>query len=137
MPASESAYETCKKQSIQKTMKLYERGALIIRKKKITNPKQALAIALQGASANCEKKIKRTDISNMVEKVNAIKSTTDLRYSDLQRLLFLIQDSRETRKYKKMAEYQDKLLTYLIHHHPQSRERTLLKSKINKNKNKK
>ncbi len=45
--STKSSYELCKSKSIDKVMKLYEKGNLIIRGKKVINQKQAIAIGLQ------------------------------------------------------------------------------------------
>ena len=95
-------------------MKLYERGNLIIRKKRVTNQKQAIAIALQQANANCKKHMKRVDIDNIETKVENIDPNSDLRYSDLNRILFLYNDYKEKKSNVKLIQIQHTLITYLL-----------------------
>jgi hypothetical protein len=111
---TKSVYETCKSSNINRVMKLYEAGNLIIRGKKITNQKQAIAIALQQADSNCAEKMKKEDIINIEVKIKNANHS-DLRYSDVKRILFLLKYYETKKQYKKIVELQK----IIIHALPQ------------------
>lgn len=112
--SKKSEYETCKSKSIDKIMKLYEKGNLIIRGKKVMNQKQAIAIGLQQAESNCKSKMNSSDIHNIETKVKNIDNTKPLTYSDLKRILFLI-DYYKKKKYNiKANALYEKIIKYLL-----------------------
>lgn len=112
--SKKSDYEQCKSKSIDKIMKLYEKGNLIIRGKKVTNQKQAIAIGLQQAESNCKSKMNNSDIQNIENKVQNIDNTKPFTYSDLKRILFLI-DYYKKKKYNVKANVlYEKIIKYLL-----------------------
>ncbi len=111
----ESEYEKCKSKSIDQIMKLYESGNLIIRKKRIINRKQAIAIGLQQAESKCSSKINKSDVENIIEKVEKIdKINYNFNYSDIKRILFLIDYYKKNKKYNKVDIYQTYIIKYLL-----------------------
>ncbi len=112
--SKKSQYENCKSKSIDKIMKLYEKGNLIIRGKKVTNQKQAIAIGLQQAESHCKSKMNSSDIQNIENKVQNIDNTKSFTYSDLKRILFLI-DYYKKKKYNvKIHILYEKIIKYLL-----------------------
>ncbi len=109
-----SSYELCKSKSIDKVMKLYEKGNLIIRGKKVTNQKQAIAIGLQQAESNCKSKMNGSDIQNIVKKVELITKDKPLSYSDLKRILFLIDYYKKKKMNVKANHLYEKIINYLL-----------------------
>ena len=119
-----SDYESCKSKEMNTVMKLYERGNLIIRGRKITNRKQAIAIALQQSDSRCNSKINGVDIKNMESKVKSAEITS-FTYSDIKRILFLYQYySRKSPK--KAIVLQTKIIQYLLTNELKSSYRKLL-----------
>ncbi len=108
-----SDYELCKSKSIDKVMKLYEKGNLIIRGKKVINQKQAIAIGLQQAESNCKSKMNGTDIQNIVKKVEDIKDKP-YTYSDVKRILFLINYYKKKKMNIKVNDLYKKIINYLL-----------------------
>lgn len=109
-----SDYESCKSKAIDKVMKLYERGILIIRGKKVNNRKQAIAIALQQSESNCKAKINDIDIKNMESKVHNATNYSKFTYSDLKRILFLLHYYIKKKNYIKVEALQTKIIHYLL-----------------------
>lgn len=109
-----SDYEVCKSKSIDKIMKLYEKGNLIIRGKKVTNQKQAIAIGLQQAENNCKSKINSLDIKNIIKKVENINNTKELTFSDLKRIIFLIDYYKRKKLNVKVYNLYKKIIHYLL-----------------------
>ncbi len=109
-----STYELCKSKSIDKVMKLYEKGNLIIRGKKVINQKQAIAIGLQQAESNCKSKMNISDIQNIVKKVEHINKDKPYTYSDLKRILFLINYYKKNKMYVKANNLYEKIINYLL-----------------------
>ncbi len=109
-----SNYELCKSKSIDKIMKLYEKGNLIIRGKKVTNQKQAIAIGLQQAESNCKSKMNSSDIKNIVQKVEHINKDKPYTYSDLKRILFLINYYKKKKLNIKVNDLYKKIINYLL-----------------------
>ena len=105
MSKKDTSYELCKKKNINKIMKLYESKKLIIRKKKITSPKQAIAIALQQSEQNCSNKMTKTDIKNIQNKIS-MKNGIHLKYSDLKRMEILFSKKKDSKKlYAKIIHF--------------------------------
>jgi hypothetical protein len=103
MSKKETSYELCKKKTMNTYMKLYEQKKLIIRKKRITSRKQAIAISLQQSDRNCSKKISNKDIKNITNKVS---NSTQLNYSDLKRIELLFSKKKDSKKiYKHIIQY--------------------------------
>ena len=109
-----SDYELCKSKSIDKIMKLYEKGNLIIRDKKVTNQKQAIAIGLQQAESNCKSKMDGSDIQNIIKKVQNMDNTKPFTYSDLKRILFLINYYKKKKYNVKANDLYEKIIKYLL-----------------------
>jgi hypothetical protein len=109
-----SDYESCKSKAIDKVMKLYERGNLIIRGRKVSNRKQAIAIALQQSESNCKSKMNGSDIKNMETKVTSANDYSRFTYSDLKRILFLYNYYIKNKKYRKAIILQMKIINYLL-----------------------
>jgi hypothetical protein len=112
--SKKSDFEICKSKQIDKVMKLYEHGNLIIRSKKVENRKQAIAIALQQSESNCKSKINRSDIKNIEEKVYKATDYTKLTYSDLKRILFLHNHYIKKKSFVKANVIQTKIIHYLL-----------------------
>ncbi len=112
--STKSSYELCKSKSIDKVMKLYEKGNLIIRGKKVINQKQAIAIGLQQAESNCKSKMNSSDIQNIVKKVEHINKDKPYTYSDLKRILFLINHYKKNKMYVKANILYEKMINYLL-----------------------
>ncbi len=112
--SKKSNYELCKSKSIDKVMKLYEKGNLIIRGKKVINQKQAIAIGLQQAESNCKSKIDGSDIQNIVKKVERINKDKPYTYSDLKRILFLIDYYKKKKMNVKANILYEKIINYLL-----------------------
>lgn len=112
--SKKSDYELCKSKSIDKIMKLYEKGILIIRGKKVTNQKQAIAIGLQQAESNCKSKMSTSDIQNIESKVQNIDNTKPFTYSDLKRILFLIDYYKKKKDNVKANRLYEKIIKYLL-----------------------
>lgn len=112
--SKKSDYEVCKSKSIDKIMKLYEKGNLIIRGKKVINQKQAIAIGLQQAESNCKSKMNGSDIQNIETKVKNIDDTKPFTYSDLKRILFLINYYKKKKNNVKANALYEKIIKYLL-----------------------
>jgi len=112
--SKKSDYELCKSKSIDKVMKLYEKGNLIIRGKKVINQKQAIAIGLQQAESNCKSKMNSSDIQNIVKKVDRINKDKPYTYSDLKRILFLINYYQKKKMNVKVNHLYEKIINYLL-----------------------
>ena len=112
--SKKSDYELCKSKSIDKVMKLYEKGNLIIRGKKVTNQKQAIAIGLQQAESNCKSKMNGSDIHNIEKKVKNINENKPYNYSDLKRILFLINYYKKKKYNVKANDLYEKIIKYLL-----------------------
>ena len=112
--SKKSDYELCKSKSIDKVMKLYEKGNLIIRGKKVTNQKQAIAIGLQQAESNCKSKMNGSDIHNIEKKVKNINENKPYNYSDLKRILFLINNYKKKKYNVKATDLYEKIIKYLL-----------------------
>lgn len=112
--SKKSDFEICKSKQIDKVMKLYERGNLIIRGKKVQNQKQAIAIALQQSESNCKSKINSSDIKNIEEKVYKAIDYTKFTYSDLKRILFLHTHYIKKKSFVKANVIQTKIIHYLL-----------------------
>lgn len=111
---SKSDFEICKSKEIDKIMKLYERGNLIIRGKKVSNQKQAIAIALQQSESKCNSKINGSDIKNIENKVNQATNYSEFTYSDIKRILFLHNYFQKKKNVTKVNELQSKIIHYLL-----------------------
>ena len=107
-------YDECKSKEINKRMKLYERGALIIHGKKVTNQKQAIAIALQQSDSQCQPKMNSIDIKKIENKVKNATDYNTFTYSDLKRILFLYQYYEKKKSYVKANALQAKIISYLL-----------------------
>lgn len=114
VPKKKSTYETCKSKNIDKTMKLYETNRLIIRGKKVTNRAQAIAIGLEQAESNCKSKMNISDIKNIEKKVENIDVNKEFTYSDLKRILFLINYYKKNKKCLKVNKLNEKIIKYLL-----------------------
>lgn len=112
--SKKSDYEMCKSKNINKIMKLYEKGDLIIRGKKITNQKQAIAIGLQQSESNCKSKMNSSDIQNIEKKVKNINENKPYNYSDLKRILFLIYYYKQKKMNVKANTLYEKIIKYLL-----------------------
>jgi hypothetical protein len=112
--SKKSDYELCKSKSIDKVMKLYEKGNLIIRGKKVINQKQAIAIGLQQAESNCKSKMNGSDIQNIVKKVERINKDKPYTYSDIKRILFLINYYQKKKMNVKVNHLYEKIINYLL-----------------------
>ncbi len=108
-----SDFESCKSKRINQVMKLYERGVLIIRGKKVSNQKQAIAIALQQAESGCRSKMNGNDIKNMEDKVKKLSLDKSFTYSDIKRILFLIEYYQKKKKQSQVGELQKRLIAYM------------------------
>lgn len=114
--SKKSDYEICKSKSIDKVMKLYESKLLIIRGKKVNNKAQAIAIGLEQAERNCKSKMNKDDIKNIIKKVENISKDKSYiyNYSDLKRILFLINYYKKNKKYVKVNQLNEKIIKYLL-----------------------
>lgn len=112
--SKKSEYELCKSKSIDKVMKLYEKSNLIIRGKKVTNQKQAIAIGLQQAESNCKSKMNGSDIHNIEKRVKNINENKPYNYSDLKRILFLINYYKKKKYNVKANDLYEKIIKYLL-----------------------
>ena len=108
-----SDFESCKSKRINQVMKLYERGVLIIRGKKVSNQKQAIAIALQQAESGCRSKMNGNDIKNMEDKVKKLSLNKSFTYSDIKRILFLMEYYQKKKKQSQVVELQKRLIAYM------------------------
>ncbi len=124
-----SDYESCKSKEMNRLMKLYERGNLIIRGRKINNRKQAIAIALQQSDSKCTSKINGIDIKNMESKVQNAQISS-FTYSDIKRILFLYQYylKKKNKGASKALSLQTKIIQYLLTNELKSSYRKLLVS---------
>ena len=94
-----TSYEKCKTEIINSYMKKFERGNMkLANNKPITNKRQAIAVALSLSDKICAKKIGKSDIKDMKEKVhkmifgkegNTILDTK-VQLSNVKKALFLL-----------------------------------------------
>ena len=86
----ETPYEKCRKATINRYLKLYERGILKIRGNPVKSRGQAIAVALQLADKSCASKMTSVDMKDIITKVEKLYDadikSLKLRYSDITRI---------------------------------------------------
>jgi hypothetical protein len=104
-------YEKCKSEIINSYMKKFERGNMkLANEKPITNRKQAIAVALSLSDKICQKKIGKSDLKDMEQKVHKmIYGTTGnnildakLQLSNVKKALFLLDTYKSSAKKRKL-----------------------------------
>ena len=86
----ETVYEKCRKATINRYLKLYERGILKIRGNPVKSYKQAIPVAIQLADKGCASKMTAADMKDIITKVEKLYDadikSLKLRYSDITRI---------------------------------------------------
>ena len=110
-------YENCKKITMNKYMKKFEKKKLLSRDKKpITNRKQAIAIGLSVSEKECKPKIGKKDIEKKIEKVNKfLSSKGKIPLSNVKDTIFLINYYQKEKQMKKVNYLQQKLLLRVMY----------------------
>ena len=100
-------YEICKKNIIGQDMRLFKQGKLTQRNKQpVTNPKQAIAIALSMAENKCKNKKNSKDIRKenikIKQKLAKDKYKTPIKSADIRNIITKL---KELKKNKRRTEY--------------------------------
>jgi len=110
----QESYNNCKKKTIQKYIKLYERIKL---KNKKVSRQQSIAIALSLSQKECEKKLSNDDIKKMEEKIDLFINDNDnnkLKLSMIKMYKILCKYYVDKKKYYKVFNIQDKFMKKII-----------------------
>ena len=110
----QESYNNCKKKTIQKYIKLYEKIKL---KNKKVSRKQSIAIALSLSQKECEKKLSNDDIKKMEEKIDLFINDNDintLKLSMIKMYKILCKYYVNKKKYYKVFNIQDKFMKKII-----------------------
>jgi hypothetical protein len=109
----QESYNNCKKKTIQKYIKIYEKIKL---KKKKVSRKQTIAISLSLAQKECENKLSKDDIKIMEDKINIFINTKDnkLKLSLIKMYKIVYKYYISKKLYKKVTDIQDKFMKKII-----------------------
>ena len=110
MPKKQTSYDKCKSEVVNSYMKKFERGNMkLANNKPITNRKQAIAVALSLSDKICAKKINKTDVKDMEQKVHKMiygtgKTILDtkLQLSNVKKALYLLDKYKPSVKKTKL-----------------------------------
>ncbi len=108
------SYNNCKKKTIQKYIKLYEK--IKVKNKKVSR-KQSIAIALSLSQKECEKKLSNDDIKKMEETIDLFindKDINNLKLSLIKMYKILCKYYINKKKYNKIFNIQDKFMKKII-----------------------
>ena len=110
----QNSYNNCKKKTIQKYIKIYEKTKL---KEKKVSRKQTIAISLSLAQKECEKKISKADIKIMKDKIDIFindKDDSKLKLSLIKIYKIVCKYYISKKSYKNVADIQDRFMKKII-----------------------
>ena len=104
-----TSYEKCKKDTINKILKKFERN-----NKNKKSKQQRIAIALSISEKECKKKINEKDIKKMEDKVKKMIDKNKIQLTNINNSIYLLNYYKSKKKNSKVLRLENKIMKLLL-----------------------